>query len=197
MCSSDLSVMRLTNDDVYKPLPGFKVMVSHFHFHLNEQLTDAGTIDFEPTWLPVFRDLGVNIAILADFHSDSHPTDTGKVRLDEQKVYFQGCERFSDKDFLLIPGEEPDANFGGHYMFLFPKPLYFTHAKPKSPLPFVEDLAGYGKVYHTASADQELDMLNKERGLAWQTHPRTKGSTGYPDAVKNEAFFKKIGRAHV
>jgi len=188
--STQQSVMTLTHDDVYKPIPGYKVLVSHFHFHFNEQLTDAGTIDFEPTWLPVFRDLGVNIAILADFHSDSHPTDTGKVRLDEQKVYFQGCERFSDKDFLLIPGEEPDANFGGHYMFLFPKPLYYTHAKPKSPLPFVEDLPGYGKVYHTTSAAEELDLLNKERGLAWQTHPRTKGSTGYPDAVKNEAFFK-------
>lgn len=184
------SVMALTHDDVYKPLPGFKVLVSHFHFHLNEQLTDAGTIDFEPTWLPVFRDLGVNIAILADFHSDSHPTDTGKLRLDEQKVYFQGCERFSDRDLLLIPAEEPDANFGGHYMFLFPTPLYYTHGKPKSPQPFVEQLPGYGKVYHTATAQQELELLEKESGLAWQTHPRTKGSTGYPDAIRDQAFFQ-------
>lgn len=188
--STQQTVMNLTHDDVYKPLPGFKVMVSHFHFHLNEQLTDAGTIDFEPTWLPVFRDLGINIAILADFHSDSHPTDTGKVRLDEQKVYFQGCERFSDRDFLLIPAEEPDANFGGHYMFLFPKPLYYTHGKPKAPQPFVEDLPGYGKVYHTTTAAQELDLLQKESGLAWQTHPRTKGSTGYPDAIRDRDFFK-------
>ena len=70
-------VMAFTHDDVYKPLPGYKVLVSHFHFHFNEQLTDAGTLDLQPTWLPVFRDLGINIAILADFHSDSHPTDTG------------------------------------------------------------------------------------------------------------------------
>ena len=69
-------VMAFTNGDVYKPLPGYKVLVSHFHFHFNEQLTDAGTMDQMPTWLPVFRDLGINIAILADFHSDSHPEDT-------------------------------------------------------------------------------------------------------------------------
>jgi len=31
-----------------------KVLVSHFHFHLNEQLTDAGTMDFQPTWLQYF-----------------------------------------------------------------------------------------------------------------------------------------------
>src|SRR5580658_2990549 len=39
------SVMAFTHDDVYKPMPGYEVMVSHFHFHLNEELTGAGTID--------------------------------------------------------------------------------------------------------------------------------------------------------
>jgi hypothetical protein len=188
------NLMALTHDDVYKPMPGFKVLVSHFHFHFNEQLTDVGTMDFQPTWLPVFRNLGINIAILADFHSDSHPADTGKLRLDEQKVYFEGCRRFSDRDFLLIPGEEPDANFGGHYMFMFPGPLYFTHVKQpvtsEAAQPFVENLAPWGKVYHTSSAASELDLLNKESGLVWQTHPRTKGSTGYPDAVREKDFFR-------
>lgn len=187
-------VMAFTHDDVYKPMPGYKVMVSHFHFHFNEQLTDAGTMDQQPTWLPVFRDLGINIAILADFHSDSHPEDTGKLRLDEQKVYFDGCARFSDKDLLLIPGEEPDANFGGHYMFVFPKPLFFTHVREphKGPdgQPFEENLAPYGKVYHTTTATNELKLLQQEKGLVWQTHPRTKGSTGYPDAVKDRDFFQ-------
>jgi hypothetical protein len=188
------AVMALTHDDVYKPMPGFKVLVSHFHFHFNEQLTDAGSMDTQPTWLPVFRSLGINIAILADFHSDSHPADTGKLRLNEQKVYFDGCQRFSDRDFLLIPGEEPDANFGGHYMFLFPGPLYFTHVKQPATAnaaqPFVENLAPWGKVYHTSSAASELDLLKKERGLVWQTHPRTKGSAGYPDAVRERDFFR-------
>ena len=188
------AVMALTHDDVYKPMPGYKVMVSHFHFHLNEQLTDAGTLDFEPTWLPVFRALGINIAILADFHGDAHATDTGKVRLNEQKVYFDGCQRFSDRDLLLIPGEEPDANFGGHYMFLFPRALYFTHVRQPAVgpagQPFFENLAPYGKVYHPTSAATELDLLKKEGGLVWQTHPRTKGSAGYPDAVKDTDFFQ-------
>jgi hypothetical protein len=187
-------VMAFTHDDVYKPLPGYKVLVSHFHFHFNEQLTDAGTMDLEPTWLPVFRQLGINIAILADFHSDSHPADTGTVRLNEQKVYFEGCERMSDRDMLLIPGEEPDANFGGHYMFVFPKSLYFTHVKEpaKGPAgqPFSENLAPYGQVYHTTTAATELDLLKKEQGLVWQTHPRTKGSAGYPDATRERDFFQ-------
>jgi hypothetical protein len=187
-------VMAFTHDDVYKALPGYKVLVSHFHFHFNEQLTDAGTLDQEPTWLPTFRALGINMAILADFHGDSHPADTGKLRLDEQKIYFEGCQRFSDRDMLLIPGEEPDANFGGHYMFVFPKPLFFTHVKEpaKGPAgqPYEENLGPYGKVYHTTTAATELNLLKQEHGLVWQTHPRTKGSAGYPDAVREKDFFR-------
>ncbi len=32
-------------------------------------------------------------------------------------------------------------------------------------------------------------MLRRENGLMWQAHPRTKGSAGYPDAVKDKAHF--------
>jgi hypothetical protein len=192
--TTQAEVMAFTHDDVYKPLPGYKVLVSHFHFHLNEQMTDAGTLDQEPTWLPVFRGLGINMAILADFHSDSHPTDTGKIRFNEQKVYFDACQRFSDRDMLLIPGEEPDANFGGHYMFVFPKPLFFSHVKEpaKGPAgqPFEEEMPPFGKVFHTTTAATELNLLNQQHGLVWQTHPRTKGSAGYPDAVREKDFFR-------
>ncbi len=190
--ATERAIMAFTHDDVYKAVPGFKVLVSHFHFHFNEELSDAGTIDFQPTWVAVFRALGINIAILADFHGDAHPSDTGATRLNEQKVYFEGCERFSDRDFLLIPGEEPDANFGGHYMFAFPRPVYYTHLrKPatRPSQPYTESIQPYGKVYHTASAGDELKLLKDEQGLVWQTHPRTKGSAGYPDAVKDTDFF--------
>ncbi len=191
------AVMAFTHDDVYKPLPGYQVMVSHFHFHLNEELTDAGTIDHQPQWIPTFKALGINIAALCDFHADSHPTDTGKIRLDEQKVYFEGSARFSDRDFLIIPGEEPDATLGGHYMFLFPKPVYYTHAPLRRPgtaapapeQPYVENIAPYGKVYHTSSPETEMRLLEEEHALMWQTHPRTKSSDGYPDAVKDKPHF--------
>ena len=195
--ATERAVSAFTHDDVYKPLPGYQVMVSHFHFHLNEELTDAGTLDHQPAWIPTFKALGINIAALCDFHADSHPTDTGRVRLEEQRVYFEGSARFSDRDFLIIPGEEPDATLGGHYMFIFPKPVYYTHAplrraasSPAPPeQPFVENIEPYGKVYHTSSPEAELRMLNDEHALMWQTHPRTKSSDGYPDAVKDKAHF--------
>jgi hypothetical protein len=45
-------------------------------------------------------------------------------------------------------------------------------------------------VYHTTTAAEELSLLQREKGLVWQTHPRTKGSAGYPDAVKDRNFFQ-------
>ena len=54
---------------------------------------------------------------------------------------------------------------------------------------FEENDPKYGKVYHIGSAAEELDMLRREGGLMWQAHPRTKGSTGYPDAVRDSAHF--------
>jgi hypothetical protein len=182
------AVMAFTHDDRYKAMPGFKVMVSHFHMHFNEQLTDAGTIDIHPPWVDVFRGLGVNIANMADFHSDSHPKDPGPIRFKEQKVYFEGCRRFSDRNFLLIPGEEPDDTLGGHYISILPRPVYWSQTRDAGHQ-FMENDPVYGKVYHVASPADELNLLKQEQGLMWQAHPRTKGSAGYPDAVREQPHF--------
>jgi hypothetical protein len=183
------AVLAYTHEDRYKPLPGYQVAISHFHTHFNEQLSDAGTVDFQPTWLPVFRELGVNIAMMSDFHSDSHPKDPGPLRLAEQKVYLDGVRRHSDRDFLLMPGEEPNAYLGGHYTTVFPRPVYWTMVR-KDGQPLIEQHPEYGKVYHIGSAADELEMLKREGGLVWQAHPRTKGSTGYPDEIRETVHFR-------
>jgi hypothetical protein len=186
---TETNILAYTHGDVYREMPGYKVLVSHFHMHFNEQLTDAGTLDQQPSWYSVFRGLGINLVILADFHSDSHPNDPGPLRFLEQKVYFEGCQRFSDQDFLLIPGEEPDAHLGGHYMFVFPQPLFWSHVRTKEQR-FQEKDPKYGAVYHVGSAADEFKLLQQQNGYMWQTHPRTKGSAGYPDAVRTSAHFQ-------
>src|SRR6266511_58162 len=97
--------------------------------------------------------------------------------------------RQSDREFLIMPGEEPNAHFGGHYTTVFPRPVYWTLVRqPEEPL--VENHPEYGKVYHVGSAADELQMLVAENGLVWQAHPRTKGSSGYPDAIRDSAHFR-------
>jgi hypothetical protein len=186
--STQRSVLAFTHDDRYKAVPGYQVAVSHFHTHFNEQLSDAGTIDLQPTWLPVFRALGINIAMMSDFHSDGHPSDPGPLRLKEQKVYFEGCRRHSDRSFLIMPGEEPDAFLGGHYTMIFPRPVYWTHVR-RTGQPTIEQNPEYGRVYHVGSEGEEFEMLKAEQGLMWQAHPRAKGSAGYPDAVREKPHF--------
>ena len=54
----------------------------------------------------------------------------------------------------------------------------------------MEDVPEYGKVYRVGNAEDLMSMVTKEDVLVSMPHPRTKGSTGYPDAVKDKDFFK-------
>ncbi len=182
-------VMAYTHDDTYKHVPGYQVAISHFHTHFHEFLLDAGSFDVQPGWLPTFKAMGINIAMMSDFHGDGHPSDPGPLRFKEQHAYFEGSKRHSDRDFLIMPGEEPDAFFGGHYTMVFPKPVYWSHVR-KEGQAFEENHPEYGKVYHVGNAKEELEMLKREGGLVWQAHPRTKGSSGYPEAIRDTEHFR-------
>jgi hypothetical protein len=83
------SVMAYTHDDVYKPVPGFKTVTGHFHLDFNELIRDQASSDISPTWVPVFRGLGINIVYLGDFHDDSDISDPGPKRFMEQKLYLK------------------------------------------------------------------------------------------------------------
>src|SRR6478609_10226757 len=82
--------------------------------------------------------------------------------------------------FLLLPGEEPNEFFGGHWLQFFPKPVYWIMSR-RDDQPFVETNAIYGRVYRIKDKTEMLHLLEAENGLAWTAHARTKGSTGYPD----------------
>jgi hypothetical protein len=57
-------------------------------------------------------------------------------------------------------------------------------------MPFLSEDPIYGKVYRIGDKQDMLKLLEVENGLAWTAHARTKGSTGFPDKYKEEAFFK-------
>ena len=71
---------------------------------------------------------------------------------------------------------------------MFPKPVYWVLNQNQGQ-PFVQDIPGYGTVYHVGSADDVLNLLEQEDGLAWTAHPRVKGSTGFPDGYNDQDFF--------
>ena len=183
-------VKKFTHNDSYVPLPGYKTMCSHFHNEFIMHVVLAGKpIPENPDFVQVFKNTGVNIVHLAEFHYTAHPKGPDDQRLNELHALFQQCKRLSDKNFLLLPGEEPNEFFGGHWLEFFPKPVYWIMSR-KPDLPFVTNDSKYGKVYRIADTADMLKLLQVENGLAWTAHARTKGSTGFPDAYKNEPFFK-------
>lgn len=181
-------VKKFTNGDTYRPLPGYKTMASHFHTeHIDDILTHKPLPEI-PGHVKVMRNLGVNIMHQGEFHLAGNPRDPGPRRLSEYKMMHEEFERLSGGNFLMLPGEEPNVHFGGHWMIFFPNPVYWIMSR-QSDQPFVEDDPEYGKVYRVGNQEEMLRLLEIENGLAWTAHARTKGSTGYPDRYKDEDFF--------
>lgn len=183
-------VKKFTNNDHYAKLPGYKTMASHFHNEFIMKVVMANKpVPDTPGFIKVFKRTGVDIVHLGEFHYTAHPKGPDSLRLKELYALFQQCERLSSKEILLLPGEEPNEFFGGHWLQIFPKPVYWIMSR-NDEKPFVTDDPIYGKVYRIANETEMLDLLKKENGLAWTAHPRTKGSTGYPDKYKSASFFK-------
>lgn len=183
-------VKKFTHGDTYQPLPGYKTMSSHFHneFVMKVMLANKPVPD-TPRFVNVFKNTGVDIVHLGEFHYTAHPKGPDEQRLLELKTLFDMCKRWSTNKFLLLPGEEPNEFFGGHWLQFFPKPVYWIMAR-QPEMPFVTEDPRYGKVYRIGDKTDMLKLLELENGLAWTAHARTKGSTGYPDKYKEEAFFK-------
>jgi hypothetical protein len=181
-------VLRFTNSDRYPALPGYKTLSSHWHWGYTIQ-----ALGQPENWVPPFKqvleDMGIDATITCDFHGDGHPRDLADVRMQELSAYYRVCRRISDAKFLLIPGEEADVILGGHWEVAFPKPVYWYMSNPKHA-PFTETDPKYGTVYHVGSPDDILEMVRREHGIMYQTHPRTKDSYGYPDKVRDTNFFR-------
>ena len=180
--SSLEGALAFTHGDRYKPIPGYQVMASHYHMSMGGRLRESGSLD---TRLPDFHALkaaGINII---------SPTDWLRTpeRLEILADYFEGARRHSDKNFLIMPNEEQIELLGGHWDILFSHPVFWTTDRAPGQ-PFVEEHPTYGTLYHVGSADDVMEMARRENALIFMPHPRTKGSTYYPDVVKDTAHFK-------
>jgi hypothetical protein len=183
--------LRFTRKDTLKALPGYKIFANHFHIGFTDRLMASGSLDTPLPDLAAMKALGLNIIGLSDFHEGDSPLqhDPGPERFRYEKAYFEGSRRASDTDFLVLPWEEPDVYFGGHYNVLWPKAVYWAKVRPQG-VPLVQQDPIYGKTYHIGSIADLDEMLQTEHAYWYTAHPRTKGSTGYPDAVLDKPFLR-------
>src|SRR5262249_51107161 len=162
--------LRYTHGDRFPMLPGHVTFTSHWHMAVAVSAMNQ-KVQGIPDFVGMFKTMGVNAVHLADFHGDGHPKDPGPLRLPELEMLFRECERLSDGEFLLIPGEEGNEFLGlgekgrhpGHWMCLFPRPVYWIMQRgPKQP--FVEEHPRHGKVYRVGSRDDMVALLKEEKG---------------------------------
>ena len=196
------AALAFTHSDVYKPVPGYKTFVNHFHLRVVDRMR-VGGFDTPLQDLMAMKAIGLNVIGLSDFHADSlAANDYGPARFRDQKDYGEVSRRLSDKDFLVLPWEEPSVAFGGHYNIMWPKNVFWS--KPNrigggqgsqadaavKMLPFEESDSTYGKVYHTGNAENVQRLLDAEGGYWYHAHPRTKSTAGFPDATWGTKYLK-------
>jgi len=191
-------VARYTHGDRYKKLPGQLTFTSHYHIEHSKKFTELQKQQQTngvprgleiPGFVKTFKARGVDIVHLAEFHYEERARLADSNQLAQLKVMHDETRRLSDNKLLLLPGEEPNVQLGGHWISLFPKPVNWILNRPEGK-PFVEDVAGVGKVYHLGSPDDVLRLFEAEHGLFWTAHPRIKASFGFPDRYKDTAFFR-------
>ncbi|GEP41693.1 hypothetical protein [Brevifollis gellanilyticus] len=191
-------VAKYTHADRYPKLPGHSTFTSHYHIEhtkeylrkQKEQNTTGVPAGLEvPGFVKTFKARGVNIVHLAEFHNGQTPKMKRDERLLELGTMHRECERLSDPELLILPGEEANVHLGGHWLSFFPKPVYWVLNR-EGGKPFAEQVEGFGTVYHVGDPGDVLELMEKENGLMWTAHARIKSSIGYPDKYKDSEFFR-------
>jgi hypothetical protein len=173
--------LRFTNGDVFPDLPGYQVMGSHYHTDVGRSLMASGSLDTRLADFEVLRSAGIDIAGPVD-----RPRE--ETQLEEQRWLFEGAVRHSDESFVVMPQMENSNLLGGHWDLLFSHPVHYVDERPAGT-PLVTEHPEYGRVYNIGSVEDMLAMIESEGMLVYMPHPRTKGSTGYPDAIRSTPQF--------
>ena len=194
-------VLDFTHHDHYMPLAGYQVMGHHYHTDIGDRVLAAKSANAPIPDLMALKALGINIASAVDsirlegFERPGQtppllPATTEPVSLQVKTIAaaVAGAKANSDAHFVVMPNQEVFSSpFGGHTDVLFSHPVYWDQRRVGQAS--MEVSAQYGKIYHIANADDLMAMTHEEGALLTMPHPRTKGSTGYPEAIKDQPYF--------
>ena len=185
--------LKFTNGDKFKPLPGYKVMGHHYHVGLVRRLKESGGFDQQLNDITSMKSIGVNIFSIIDGVRGPARHDRGEAFVDALAEYYEAARRQSDRDFLVMPNDENSTGgrppfMGGHYDILIPGPVYWQPQR-KAGEPLSQSHPKYGTVYNVGEPSDLMKMTEHENMIISMPHPRSKRSTGYPDAIKHAPQF--------
>lgn len=188
--------LSFTRGDRYEPLPGYKVMGHHYHLGMGERLVASGSLDTRLRDFEALRSAGIDIVSVTDIFPDQR-NPGGPKRLEVLRAYYEGAARSSDKDFLVMPSVEATAILGGHWDVLMPEPVLWLENRADGEAFRTREDDGT-TVYRLRDEDDAIRMIRETGMLVFMPHPRTKGSTHYPDAISdseafNADFYRGVG----
>jgi len=188
--------LKFTNNDQFKPLPGYKVMGHHYHVGLVKRLKKLGGLNYLLNDISTIKGVGIDIFSIIDGVRGPARHDKGMAFVKALKEYYDAARSQSDKDFLVMPNDENSTGgrppfMGGHYDILIPGPVYWKPSRAEGE-PLYTEHPEYGRVYNVAEPMDLMKMTEEENMLISMPHPRSKRSTGYPDAIKDEPQFEHV-----
>ena len=200
------AALAFTHGDVFKPVPGYKTFVNHFHLRVVDRMRvrrlrhaapgpDGDEGDraqrHRPERLPRRQPGGERL----------RPACASEIRRTTARC--RGACR--TRTSWSCRGRSRACAFGGHYNIMWPKNVFWSkpnatgggRAAPQAvgtALPFEESDPTYGKVYHTGNAENVQRLLDAEGGYWYHAHPRTKSTAGFPGRDRGARTYLKNDR---
>ena len=126
-------VNRYTHSDRFKPMDGRSTFTSHWHVRL--AMNELNGQPAGPEAAKVFKAMNVNLVHLAEFHGDGNPADPGPKRLPNSRRCSTSAASIPTKASSSFQAKKANAQLNtpapagthaGHWIYLFPKPVYLT-----------------------------------------------------------------------
>lgn len=190
----DLEVLKAAGINIAAPIDGGGGFVASL-----AKGGDPALNGDDPKWLQWSRGLGAVMddpargGLLPVGSRAPARTTTVADMLRTQADYYETARLQSNASFVLMPNAEMirgdvTRELGGHTDMMVSHPLFWHQGRAPGQ-PFTEKDPTYGTVYHVETAAELMEMARRENLLFFMPHPRTKGSAGYPDAIRNTAPF--------
>ncbi len=186
-------VMRYTNFDHLRDLPGYKKLGAHMH--VAAQAAWIRDQRAERPWEKLIKDLGMDIFAPCDFWAEGRCGDNREGRKSDLERYQAMARWCSTPDFLVVPAEELWDESGEHtlipfHCMVFPsKPMLYSRWRDEDQ-EFAEKLPDGRTYYHLKSAEDFVEMCRRENCFILMPHPDTKANDGLPYDCREEDWFK-------
>jgi hypothetical protein len=183
----DLEVMKAAGIKIVAPIDG------------GGYIPGSAGVD-DPRWFQWTRGLGA--ALGGDAGSSEGEEGSGRGAgngkasgdpFQAMATYYETARLQSGQDFVVMPNAEMlrgdvSRALGGHSDVLVSHPTFWSQGRSAGQ-PLVENDPKHGKTYHLGNTTDMMEMAHRENMLIYIPHPRSKGSAGFPDGIKDTPHF--------